>query len=39
MFELPGNDSRVMGHYRISDKYSWAQVARCYENLLAGNVS
>lgn len=39
MCELPGNDSSVMGHYRISDKYSWAQVARCYENVLVGGIS
>jgi glycosyltransferase involved in cell wall biosynthesis len=38
-FELSRNDFIEMGHYRIPERYSWAHVARCYENVLVGSVS
>ena len=36
MFELPHNNSTEISNYQISDKYSWEQVARFYESVLAG---
>ena len=37
MFALPVNHSGEVRDYRISDRYSWAQVTRCYENVLVGS--
>ena len=39
--ELTRSDSKGkgMGHYCLSDKYSWEHVARRYENVLVGSVS
>jgi len=37
MFELPPYNSAEINNYQISDKYSWEQVARFYESVLAGS--
>jgi glycosyltransferase involved in cell wall biosynthesis len=39
MCELSRIDATEMDHYRLSNKYSWEHVARCYENVLVGSVS
>jgi glycogen(starch) synthase len=36
MFELPNNHSEEMRDYGIPENYNWAQVTRCYENVLVG---
>jgi glycosyltransferase involved in cell wall biosynthesis len=38
IIELSRNDSKEMEQYRISEKYSWQHIARCYENVLVGSV-
>jgi len=37
MFDLSRNDSRASRDYPMPDKYSWAEVARRYERVLAGH--
>jgi glycogen(starch) synthase len=39
MCELSRDQSTAVDQCRISDKYSWAHVARCYENILVGSDS
>ena len=36
MFELRNGHARETGDYQISEKYSWAEVTRRYENVLLG---